>query len=334
MSNTRIEDMLYDAKENLPTTEITLADAKDAFELSQNVLEESRNTLKDKKKSLHFWQKMAACFVTLLLLGVGTVTVLANIDSIKELFRQEKNSWSDRIVWVDEQCELFEGFSLGDYKEADTIHPAIYNEELCVVFHEKGIFVIEAESEEKYEIALPKYVYDNLQSVRVSSELYDVNGDGVEELILSSREHGTNLYLYYVDIIDFKNKITIPLDYEVEMLVKYMPVIEIVRENYAEDGTRKSIDIRYEMQGKEYVYTLDLTNVFSEDLTFRLETSEQDARTFCEDGTIRVDTSIGFSTNGIYLEDYVGSLVGTLLYDSKTQRYVLEKDSIHIEWMN
>lgn len=319
MSNMKIEQMLYEAKETLPTTDAT-------WEAPKN-----------NKKSMKLWQKIAACFVTVILLVAGTNTVFANIDEIKKIPKIVEEVLSGWNLWASnnpDREQWFEGFEVTSHQIGDKMYPAIYNEDVYVVFLEKEAQILKDEmtdSYNSYTIAMSEHVYDRLEAIRGDAIMYDVNRDGVGEMIISTFEGGTNLSICDVDIIDFKNRTTIPLDYNVEMLASKMPEIEIVEEVLAKDGSRQSIEVRYEMGGETYTHEIDLTYVMSEDLTFCLDVLERDERTFCEDGTIRVDTCIGFS-NGIYLEDVVGELVGTLTYEPDKGCYVFDENSVWIEW--
>ena len=264
-----------------------------------------------------------------------SVPMEAALDSqeiAKEIVASNTTFWPEHMVALYEKCELFEGFSLAEYKTEDGVSPAIYNGDVYIVFYEKSVEIIDAQSEEMFEVPISSSVCSGLECGNASSIMYDVNGDGVDEIVFASYDSGTNVYLYYVDIIDLKNQSKIQLDYNVEMLVEKMPQIEIIEEKLDENGEKEALVISYQVGDEEYTQTIDLEHVISKDFTFQLMPSEQDGRFFNEDGTIRVDTSIGFSSNGIYLEDYLGYLVGTLVYDPQEQAYVFDKDSVRIEW--
>lgn len=67
-------------------------------------------------------------------------------------------------------------------------------------------------------------------------------------------------------------------------------------------------------------------------MSIQADTLSQDYRSCSGESEIIVETMFGFTPDGIHFE-YIGSLVGELVYDSQEEAFVLNKDSVRIEWM-
>jgi len=82
MGNDRIEKILYDAQEKLPTTNLE-------WGISEIVEKDSKN------KKFHINKVVAACLTFVLFLGIGGITVLANLEM--DINPQEYGQWPDYL---------------------------------------------------------------------------------------------------------------------------------------------------------------------------------------------------------------------------------------------
>ena len=82
MGNDRIEKILYDAQEKLPTTNLE-------WGISEIVEKDSKN------KKFHIYKVVAACLTFVLFLGIGGITVLANLEM--DINPQEYGQWLDYL---------------------------------------------------------------------------------------------------------------------------------------------------------------------------------------------------------------------------------------------
>lgn len=160
------------------------------------------------------------------------------------------------------------------------------------IWFEEKTITVQNGESQKFEMDMPTEVGDYLTSGWGAISLFDMNGDGNKDIVFTCIDHGTGLSHQMLYIVDIQNEQEIPLDYSVEELLAHMP------------QTEEFADI--------------------------LTDCAQDRREICEDGTIEVTSPFG--TGDDWITDFVGEITGKLVYQAESNCYVLDEQSIGVEW--
>ena len=202
--------------------------------------------------------------------------------------------WSDATQHLQTTEEpVLEGFSLAEYFKCDTRYLVIYDDEYIITFYKYHLEIQEKNTGNRFEQALPWYLTNGkIAYGTVSIKRSDVDADGIEDLVFETWFTGT-VHEQYIDVLDLGNYTWSTLDYEPEELV----------EN-ASDFNADAYDYNYD---------------------------ETDFRWF-EDGVIYVETLFGHNMNPLGSGETVGAIVGRLIYQPETNSFVLDKESVTIEW--
>ena len=240
--------------------------------------------------------------------------------------------WNDSLASYVEETDIFTGFLLAEYHSEGKIYPVLFNAKVQLVFFENHIEIVVKETQEQFCVTLPTCSNGNaILNGYIAVHMCDVNQDDVAEIIVTETQTGT-CRIQYVDVIDIQNQKILPLEYKVDELATMLPKMQILEEKKTESGKWDSVVMAYQLQGTEYTHTIDMRYVDTDSLELKVGVLDQDYRECSKNGQITVEAGFGFSvTDSVYI-DYVGTLIGTLVYQEKEQNFILDKNSIVIEW--
>ena len=220
-------------------------------------------------------------------------------DDAHEAWYTEKEQfelWTESTQYLQTiENPILEGFSLAEYYKCDTRYPAIYDAKYRIIFFDYHVEIQEKDTGYQLEQALPWYLsHGEIVHGNIRIKRSDVNEDGVEDLVFVTRQTGIG-HNQYIEVLGLDDYEWIILDYEPIELVEHVP-----------DFDADAYDYNYE---------------------------ETDFR-WIEDGVIYVETLFGhnMSSYDSVKTKIAGSIVGRLVYQSETNSFVLDADSVTLQW--
>ena len=240
--------------------------------------------------------------------------------------------WSDSAIYLQETKEVFEGFSLAEYSMQDKRYPVLYNDEMILIFKEESMELEEKSGDgTSYSIALKEQLYsgDYITDGRASGKWLDMNGDGENEFVITKWESGTGFKEQKLCVIDIHNKNVIPKTVQMTDLVAALPEFKVLEENL-ENGILESVEIGYQLDGKDYTVSINMDDKKTDTSKIVIDI-HSDYYYISEEGKIYTEAPLLFDTN-LSHEQYIGVVRCALEYEQKTDSFVLDTDTIHIEW--
>lgn len=210
------------------------------------------------------------------------------------------------------------------------MYPALYNGEIILIFREQSADLIDLKSSKSYRLELKKqlYSFDVLTDGRGSGIWLDVNMDGQKDFVITQWYTGTGFPIQHVCVIDVYNKKVIPKNISMQEIADELPEFNVVKENTLEDGTWESIEIEYELSGKEYTVSIDMSDIKTDTTEIEID-KYADYCAISEDGVLYTKIPLQFNTK-LSHEEYIGVVICELVYDSAADEFVL--DTMRIVW--
>lgn len=204
--------------------------------------------------------------------------------------------WSENVLYLQSlETPLFDGLSLAEYEKDGERHPALYDDSYRIIFYDYHMEIQKLEMEYVYEIDLPWQLRDDyITCGKVSVERCDMNADSIEELVFATEFTGIG-HMQCIDVLDFEEQYWLLFDYDPKELV----------ENVSD-------------------FDVDMYDYNYEETDFR----------WYEDGVIYAEIFFGHNMTPFGNEEteILGTISGKFAYQSETNSFVLDKDSITVKW--
>ena len=258
-----------------------------------------------------------------------------NVESKKKLFITDEDEftlWDTLMRYYQKEDRIYRSFQLAECQWEGQRYYGLYNDEMNLVFRddEKAIEIVQKGQQTSYTISTRYYDSYDFEERGTTIRRYDMNLDDVDEILIFAGDLKTRIQ--YVDVIDVYNQTVIPVNCTARDLANNMPQIEVVEENYSEDGKRESIVVKDSINGTENSYTLDMSNINADTIKFVVDTQNYDYISCSNYGILMVESVIGIvQSNGNKVEQ-VAKITGELFYQSETQSLELDKNTLCVEW--
>ena len=161
--------------------------------------------------------------------------------------------------------------------------------------------------------------------------MYDMNNDGVEEMIITERETGTGVHIQYLQVLDLVNRKEIPVEKCLQEVVALIPKFNVIEEKRTEDGTWESIIVEYQLNGVGYTQSVNMNGVVT-DTTEIVVRSESEWYDVSEEGIMQIEVLLVFNSTISHYDIGAGRVICDMVYQPEKDAFVLAPDTMRIEW--